>query len=143
MTPEVLEPHHEIARQTVQIGDRAYRDQGYGDWTGFYDWLRTSPEKIVGVRYWPFHNTRFLVADLSVRQYVLAQQDKACLEVYFSPTDQRIDLMASDDQAFGSNRVFCSQADGWAISFDTTGLSTSELHSIRDSGADWERLVAT
>jgi len=63
------EPKLAFAREcpagSFRMGGRDYRDQGYGDWTGFYHWLRSAPDTVIGVRYWPFENTRFL-ADLSL-----------------------------------------------------------------------------
>ena len=130
----------ECPASSFQMGDREYRDKGFGDWTGFYDWLRSGAESIVGVRYWPFQETRFVVDDLSGYQYVKVPEDKSCLEIYFS-ADGGVDRRASDDQAFGSNRVFYSEAGGWALSFDTIDLSLRALQSILRSGAKHETLV--
>ena len=44
------------------IGSKQYRDANFGQWTGFYDWLRDSKEQVLGVRYWPFEDTEFLIA---------------------------------------------------------------------------------
>jgi len=60
--------------------------------------------------------------------YVKVPEDRSCLEIYF-PGGGRVEARASDDQSFGSNRIFCSEEGGWAISFDTTGLSATEVLS--------------
>jgi hypothetical protein len=38
--------------QEVTVGDAIYQDAGFGNWTAFYDWLRTSDGTLLGVRYW-------------------------------------------------------------------------------------------
>jgi len=120
------------------MGERDYRDQGYGDWTGFYDWLRSAPDSVIGVRYWPFDNTRFLADLVGSLPYVKVPEDGSCLEIYFSGRG-RVEARASDDQSFGSNRVFYSEEGGcWAISFDTTGLSATEVLSFAKTDAEWE-----
>lgn len=127
----------ECPASAFRMGGQDYRDQGYGDWTGFYDWLRSSPDTVIGVRYWPFDNTRFLADLVSSLPYVKIPQDSSCLEIYFS--NGRIEASASDDQSFGSNRIFYSEEGGcWAISFDTAGLSASEVLSLATTDAEWE-----
>jgi hypothetical protein len=123
------------------MGNRSYRDQGFGDWTGFYDWLREPSDKVVGVRYLPFDKTRFLVDLLCSLPYVTAPKDRSYVEVYFVK-NPRPDSMRSDDQAFGSNKVFYSEEGGWLLSFDTTGLSESELNSLQDEDVCWEQVSA-
>lgn len=121
------------------MGGRDYRDQGYGDWTGFDDWLRSAADTVIGVRYWPFENTRFLADVVGSLPYVKVPEDGSCLEIYFSARG-RVEARASDDQSFGSNRIFCSEEGGWAISFDTTGLSDTEFLSLARTDAEWETL---
>lgn len=120
-----------------RMGDRDFEDKGFGDWTGFYDWLRDFSGKVVGVRYWPFEETAFLIDLLCDRGYIVPG-DKSYLEIYFSQ-NSRVDRRKSDDQEFGSNKIFCSKEGTWLISFDTRGLSSSERESLRASdAAQWE-----
>ena len=126
----------ECPAASFRMGGRDYRDQGYGDWTGFYDWLRSAPDSVIGVRYWPFENTRFLADVVCSLPYVKVPEDGSCLEIYFSRG--RVQARASDDQSFGSNRIFCSEEGGWAISFDTTGLSATEVLSLARTDAEWQ-----
>lgn len=127
----------------LRIGDRDYVDSGFGDWTGFYDWLRDFNGRIVGVRYWPFEETTFLIDLLCNRGYIVPGE-KSYLEIYFTK-NRKVDRRKSDDQDFGSNKIFSSEQGTWLMSFDTQGLSVSEMESLRASdAAQWESVsVAT
>ena len=120
-----------------QLGDKRYRDKGYGELTGFYDWLRDSSGKLLGVRYWPFEETSFLSDVLSEFPSVVVAKDRSYLEVYFS-SDRRVDRQRSDDQDLGANKVFSTEQGEWAISFDTTALSPSEMENVYAADADWQ-----
>ncbi len=125
-----------------RMDGRLYKEAGdYGDWTGFYDWLRQDSGHIVGVRYSPFQETEFLIEAVKGLAYVVIPEPKRCIEVYFSPGSgsRGVDPSESDDQAFGSNRIFyCNEQSRYLISFDTSRLSESEMQSIRTSKARWE-----
>lgn len=121
------------------MGDRVYEEeQSYGDWTGFYDWLRNPAGQVVGVRYCPFDETRFLIEDLRNFEYIDVPAGGLCLEIHFW-RGEHVDRRKSDDQDFGLNKIFrASSTSGWLISFDTTALSISELAGLRASPAKWE-----
>jgi len=126
-----------------RMDGRLYKEAGdYGDWTGFYDWLRQDSGHIVGVRYSPFEQTEFLIKAVEGLTYVVIPEPKRCIEVYFSPGSgsRGVDRSESDDQTFGSNRIFYSgeEKGRYLISFDTRRLSESEMQSIRTSKARWE-----
>ena len=121
-----------------RMGDRTYHEQGYGDWTGFYDWLRTTSGEIVGVRYSPFDETEFLIDAVASFRYVVVLESKRCLEIYFSNV-RGVDWRKSDDQEFGSNKIFfCTREGRWLISFDTKRLSEPEMKSLRAADVRWE-----
>jgi len=127
--------------QPFRMGERLYQDQGYGDWTGFYDWLRKDSAEIVGVRYWPFERTEFLIDHLAKAKlsYVQTPVARRRVEVYFALVGSHgVDPRKSDDQTFGSNRIFLCKQNRWLISFDTTRLSESEIQTIRAVNARWE-----
>jgi len=129
--------------EQFRMGERLYKDQGYGDWTGFYDWLRKDSDRIVGVRYCPFEATEFLIETVARLEYVVIPERKRCIEVYFSIPSPGADPRKSDDQTFGSNKIFfCQEQTKWLISFDTTRLSESEMQSIRAANVRWEPVSA-
>lgn len=122
----VLTLVEECPGDAFQIGDRYYRDKGYGDWTGFYDWLKDSAGRVLGVRYWPFEETHFLLELLSQFPYVVVAEDQSYLEIYFS-SDCQVERQRADDQDFGANKVFSTDQGEWVISFDTMGLKLSDF----------------
>jgi hypothetical protein len=94
-----------------------FRDQGFGDFTGFYDWLRNSDGEIIGVRYLPVDGLEFLGHALVHLPYVEVNEQIRSIEFYFTD-DRGVDESVSDDQDFGSNRLFKSQDGVFAISFN-------------------------
>ncbi|HKP03478.1 MAG TPA: hypothetical protein VJU77_08980 [Chthoniobacterales bacterium] len=78
-------------------------DSKLGDWTGFYDWLRTDTGAIVGVRYWPFEKTEFLVRP-AVASSDIVVDPRGALLVFFG-REEHFDDKLSDDQAFEESRV--------------------------------------
>src|SRR5947208_10883942 len=74
-----------------------------GDWTGFYDWLRTDGGAIVGVRYWPFEKTEFLLRTVARRSGIV-EDTRGALLVFFGG-EREFNEELSDDQAFEESRV--------------------------------------
>jgi hypothetical protein len=109
--------------------DKHYYDLGHGSFTGFYDWLRNSERKIVGVRYWPFEEFRFICEKLAHSSSVLRAQDFSHLDILFADI-QDMNWHSSDDQDFGSNQLYSTDDDEWSISFATTGLNDTEAEDI-------------
>lgn len=126
----------EAPSDTIWIGETRLIDKGNGDWSGFYDWLRDSAGQIVGVRFWPFEQARFLCDFLGRFPYVRVEGSHRFIEIYFR-SDRNIAVGRSDDQAFGGNHIF--SADGeWAITFDLKTLASSEAASIDALAVNWE-----
>lgn len=115
---------------SVELDLERYVDIGEGDWTGFYDWLRSPTGAILGVRYWPFEGTAFLCQALAGLPYVVVDQERRGLEVYFS-SDRDFDPQNSGDQEFGDNRVFQSEPGEYALSFATRAIEETELSALR------------
>ncbi len=117
---------NECSGDKFQMGDRRYRDKGYGDWTGFYDWLKDSDGKILGVRYWPFREIHLPIKKLFQLPYVVVAKDRSYIEIYFS-NDHQVDAQCSDDQDFGANKVFLTDQSELAISFRRPRLNIQNL----------------
>ena len=118
-------PHDEFS-----LDGRVYRDKGYGAWTGFYDWLRDRHGQIVGLRYWPFEETRFLTDSLRALPYVRVDEDRSFVEFYLADA-RAVDHELSDDQHFGDNRLFATDSGELGISFGTETLSEPEMDHVR------------
>lgn len=117
------------------VGDKRYHDAGLGAWTAFYDWLRDSEGKLLGVRYWLEQDTEFLVEHTKLMKYVQAVPSRH-IEIYFSER-RAIDPRLSCDQAFLYDAIFRSEDGEYAIGFGMEELSDANLRSLRDTGAEW------
>lgn len=109
----------------IKIAQRVY----YGpttDFTGFYDWLRSGAEEIIGVRYWPFDDYDFVYDVAKVLPYAKVEQGRF-VEIFF--TDRRdFKPELSGDQDFGHNQILTSEDDEYALTF---GIQESLSSSLR------------
>ena len=117
-----------------EIDGVRFRDSGLGDFTGFYDWLREPSGRPVGVRYCPNAEAATRIGQAARVPYV--RHDGACFEIQFS-RESPIDQATSDDQSFGGNRIFLSEAGEVALAFETYFLAEDELRAIREVPAQW------
>src|SRR5437762_12985942 len=69
-----------------------------GDWTGFYDWIRNAERKLLGVRYWPFEATEFVISRASGLSYARVSEGRD-VEIFFSD-ERHIKEEFSKDQDF-------------------------------------------
>lgn len=95
----------------------SYEDQGFGDFTGFYDWLRNSKGSVIGVRYLPAHELEFFCNAVAHLPYVEIDWQIKSIALYFSD-DRSIDESTSNDQEFGDNKLFKSASGRFALSFN-------------------------
>lgn len=101
--------------KSFMIDDICYFDLGWGDFIGFFDWLRNKEEQIIGVRintwaefdipYKKFEKLKYVSIDTQMK-----------ISFYFSD-DKLIQESISGDQDFRSNRVYKSVDGNYAISF--------------------------
>src|ERR1700719_2322678 len=54
------------------VDNKKYLDAAFGNWTGFYDWIRDMDGNLLGVRYAPFEDTEFLIEHTTRLSYVKA-----------------------------------------------------------------------
>lgn len=97
----------------ISIAGCIYRDKDVPEWLGFYDWLRSESDELVGVRLWlddPMSSLQPLRECMGVNFRASSE-----LLVFFG-TSQAYDASRSDDQDFGGNWLFESE-EGYALCF--------------------------
>ena len=114
------------------VSGKEYRDAGFGEWTGFYDWLRASDGTLLGVRYWLDTSTAFLEVYARNLPYVSVDPSR-CIEVYFS--DQRaFEPKLSADQAFLYDALFRAADGEYAIAFGAEDLGGTDFEILERAG---------
>jgi hypothetical protein len=137
----ILQPQLTLARHLrwplkgFVVGNKQYLDAAFGDWTGFYDWLRDADGNLLGVRYTPFEDTEFLIEHTEKLSYVKADPSRH-IEIYFSES-RAVEAKLSCDQEFLYDAVFRSDDGDYAIGFGTEELSEANLHSLEKTEAEW------
>jgi hypothetical protein len=117
------------------VGETRYGDAGYGDWTGFYDWLRSPHGRVLGVRYCLQDYTEFLLGYTEKLAYVLAKPSHY-IEVYFSD-EREFDPRVSDDQDFLYSAIFRSSDGSYAIAFGAEDLQKSAQQNLAGMEVRW------
>ena len=107
---------------------------------GFYDWLRSERNTVVGARV----SSEGLLASLSSHPSVLASRvlrldDRDRLEIAFR--DAQYVKQLSDDQAFGGAWLYKSKKGRFALSLEMYFLSEEERLSIESADADWKGII--
>ena len=125
----------------VDLDGRLFHDSGFGDWVGFYDWLRSSSGKILGVRSWledeEIQGIRNRIADSTFVEWSDTQ-----LRLWFS--NQRLyEERLSGDQALGTHRILMSSDGEIAIGFDVDDLSQVELDMVIAAAVDLRSSTAS
>src|SRR5258706_433486 len=85
-------------------GDLYLYQPSFGDFTGFYDWLRDSEDRLLGLRYLPFERT---ISSRNLPSYVTRDPNSSAMEIFFTDRREYIAEL-SGDQAFGNNGTFRS-----------------------------------
>jgi len=123
--------------EVVAPDESVYKDQGYGEFIGFYDWLRNSEDQIIGVRFFPFEDLAFLYGLARRLDYVSIDETGKGLDIYLS-NDRDVDESFSNDQAFGGNRLFSSGEGDYALTFlIPEGLARSDIGWGSDRDVDY------
>lgn len=87
----------EIPDERFLLDGIEYSDSAFGDFSGFYDYLRNSSDEVVGIRFLPFEDYAFNEKEL----------------LLFASANGKFDEEKSDDQRFGDNKIY--QARNGAI----------------------------
>jgi hypothetical protein len=108
----------ESVASSVNLAGQSYFDSGIGDWIGFFDWLRESSGRIIGVRQWVDEPSKVLYSG----QFFGVELDekKRVLCAYFG-SSREVDEVASCDQDFGNNRLLVA-GDSIALTFGTGAM---------------------
>lgn len=122
--------------KNIFVEGEIFSEVGFGNWTGFYDWLRTSEGFVIGVRYTPFERLLLDSASILALPYVAVDSTEWRLEILFSKRRDWVEEM-SDDQAFIHNAVFRSAKGEFALSFDLSNRTENELAAIRALNVNW------
>lgn len=111
--------------------ERGLQESGFGSFTGFYDWLRTGPNYVVGLRFWPFEDSARVLTQVSLPIGSVRNLDKSYL--FFWKTPVSFDEQISGDQEIEEARllIHTGQHDGFSLVFGCSSLSKEEIESIK------------
>src|SRR5205823_5870461 len=88
---------------SIAVNGQTYSPVGPA-WSGFYDWLRDSDSRLLGVRYHPSEQTAFVLKQASELAYAqLGSYGDVCL---FFSSQRSFDPKKSADQDFLYDQVF-------------------------------------
>ena len=90
------------------------RSSHFGDWLGFYDWLRTAQGVVVGVRIRPDAHELMQLFDSYTCPAVTIEDGAVTIR---TSAEGRISETLSNDADFGGNAVFLGNAGSLAIAF--------------------------
>lgn len=90
------------------------RAQDFGDWLGFYDWLRAQDRAVVGVRLRVDDPMTLRLFEPFVGSGVTIEGNAVSIRT--SPQGTVVEAL-SDDADFGGNAVFRGNAGGLAVAF--------------------------
>lgn len=106
---------------------------GFSGSTGHYDWLRSSSNEILGVRYWPFDDD-IHAAEVSKLQALCRSLDYAYIDcedrfisIIFSGLISDVVEDISNDQDLGENGIYVNQQGGMAICFEMDSRFLAQL----------------
>lgn len=80
----------EIPEKRFLLNGIEYIDSSFGDFVGFYDYLRNSAGEVIGVRFLPFEDYGFIEKEM----------------LFWAVKNETFDEEKSDDQRFGENKVY-------------------------------------
>lgn len=112
-----------------KLGDSTYYDVENNDWLGFYDWLRETSDKIIGVRFAPFRELYYILHALVRFSFAVVDWDSHSVEIFFSNA-RYFEPKLSVNQDFGENRILRSRENEYAITFGISCLNEAEIESI-------------
>lgn len=138
----VLKPRLTLARsaswplKNFTLDEKRYVDAGYGEWTGFYDWLRDSEKRLIGVRYWPNEDGNLFLDKIRKLSYAQEGPVKS-IEIYFG-NNRNAHEKFSSDQDLVYDAVFLAEDGELAIAFEMGSLAESDQGSLGGAEADWK-----
>jgi hypothetical protein len=109
-------------------GDTEYFELDAGDWEGFYDWLRTERDNIIGCRFWAWDHVASIFAAAATLSYCAVDNGSLC--IYFSEERSFIPEI-SDDQDFLFSKVYKSNTGDYALAVSIRDLQVDEFSKLR------------
>lgn len=122
--------HIDKLEKKITLNKNIFVECDDNDFSGFYDWLRDSTGKVIGVRYTTLDSFKqVLIKSLKRLPYVNFVHEKI-VEIYFHDKNRSIDDENSNDQDFGICKVYSLSNSTFAILFDIEYLTKYEFLSI-------------
>lgn len=118
------------AEVVIQLGDRIFRDAGFGGMNGFYDYLR-GPSGIVGIRFWPHPSLEFLASLVASEDGIVASASPNPSICLYPCGQQEFHELESCDRDMIENRILRSDDGAYAATFAVDLLSPQEHGSLR------------
>jgi hypothetical protein len=115
----VLVSTNDFPVRRFRHSDTVFEDVGRGEITGFYDWLRSSPGKLIGVAYMPLWDDEAVPQAWASLPYMSVAGHYA--QVFFGPEREWQPDQCTNGE-FGANWVFRSGQGSYAITFSMKGL---------------------
>lgn len=111
----------------ITIGNQKFMRDDDEDTHGFYDWLKDSTRKIIGIRLFLFEDYQFVIDNFRTYEYVGSETTKlgnTLIYLYFSEQREFSDSL-SDDQLFTGNYFYRSESREIAMTFEAPDVSLS------------------
>jgi hypothetical protein len=118
---------------SIALNGQTYKPVGPA-WSGFYDWLRDSSSRLLGVRYHPCEQTAFVLKQAAGLNYAQLGSH-GDVSLFFS-NQRSFDPKRSADQDFLYDQVFVANDGSAAISF-AKDLTPEELGYLKSTAAHW------
>ena len=138
----VLLPSVLLAKSTCVDIESGFRHQGRdyhlrsnSDFNGFYDFLRSHDDEVVGLTMYPSENIYFLSEYLDDKEYAAvrrAKDESPIFDLSFSTAASIVDELKSDDQEFGCNWLLSSDDGVLALTFNANNISGSFLERLEE-----------
>ena len=118
----------------IVLGNDEYEPVG-PEWSGFYDWLRDHNSKLLGIRYHPSDETKFVLERGRELSYAkVGDYEDLCL---FLTGERTFDAVLSEDQDILYDQVFATNDGKLAICLAKNLIEPAELVALKNADATW------
>jgi hypothetical protein len=122
----------EAAESRLAVADVEYRDAGYGNMLGFYDWLRGPSGELRGVRCWDDLGEDEALSQALERLPYVRRCAGVNFQILFHGDWGDLDETKGDDQGFLMAKPYVAMDGAFAILFGTEDLSEVDLAGIQE-----------
>jgi hypothetical protein len=119
--------------RTFSEKGRVFTDVFDCEMTGFYDWLRDSAGRCMGVLYYPNdpQDVRFEQFFSFLREFdYIRTADANIFEIQLVKCDTNVSLSSGCEQEFVESRIYVSGDNRFAMSFDESALSPEDIQEL-------------